>query len=223
MTTLLFLALCALSFAQHTKCDPNSGYVKGAHVGLAASKAYCDEMAKRDISSPPPAHFSARSAEPAVDSYMNLYFNDAHPAACSRPETGLTNEFSALGVTFDNTWPVVHECGNYGVTGQSHGNFITSPAPRNARQGTALTFTFVQAVSVVAIFCGCATPTTISLQCYNAVDFMLNQTQCPLTPELSKCGLQVSATAIQYCKLIANIEGVVCDNMTGTPSEEGVE
>ncbi len=119
------------------------------------------------------------------------------------------DQFQGLGVSFSSNWAIVSQCGNYGVSGQSAPNMIT---PMGGKRDSALTFTFTQQVSVAGIFCGCPTPVTITLVCYNQFNLTVGTSHCPTSTTLSLC--QVQASAIQYCVLTAP-PTATCDNLTG--------
>jgi hypothetical protein len=150
----LLLALLFCSALAHLRCDPDSGFVNGIEVGKTASRAFCEEQARRagtDLATLQ----QARSAEPrsvAMDSYMSIYFKDYQPAPCSRPGVDM-NQFQALGVTFSpSSWSLVNECGNYGVSSASTPNMIISPS--SLARDTSLTFSFSQQVSVAGYAVG---------------------------------------------------------------------
>jgi hypothetical protein len=156
MRVLLALLFCSCALA-YIRCDPDSGFVQGVQVGKQASRAYCAELARREGTDLATVQKSLRSEvrTAAADGYMQINFMDLNPAPCSRPGMEI-NQFTGLGVTFnDNSWGIVSECGNYGVTGNSAPNMIT---PTGGTRSNSLTFTFAQSVTVAGIFCGCGTP-----------------------------------------------------------------
>jgi hypothetical protein len=156
MRVLLALLFCSCALA-YVRCDPDSGFVQGVNVGKQASRAYCAEQARNEGADLATVQKALRSQvrAAAADGYMRINFMDYHPAPCDRPGMSI-NQFTGLGISFhDNSWAIVSECGNYGVSGNSAPNMITQIG---TKRSSSLSFSFAQSVSVAGIFCGCNTP-----------------------------------------------------------------